>query len=350
MPKLSVIVPVYNAEKSLSRCVDSILAQTFTDFELILVNDGSSDSSAILCDAYAAENPKIKTIHKNENTGPLHTRKVGFEQASGEYISYIDSDDYIHPSMYEIMMKPIVQYRPDIVICGIMMESEVKSIPLCSGAREGIYDKARLVKEIYPFMLYSPANGLPLLSPSLCNKIFRREILQKPLADANNKIYYGEDAVCSYPCILDADKIYMLPNDFLYFYCITQESLTNMYDKHFFAKLPVLISELEHAFDTRNFYSKTQIDCYAAVQLLEAVRKELLFNTDLPLNQRIKKVREYIQNPRLNQALFTMRQQKVSQKIRYKLYLLQTEHIFLLYGLFFLKYRLTCRSGKQEKT
>ena len=123
-----------------------------------------------------------------------------------------------------------------------------------------------------------------------------------------------------------------------------------MYDKHLFAKLPVLISELEHAFDIRNFYSKTQIDCYAAIQLLEAVRKELLFNTALPLNQRIKKVREYIQNPRLNQALFTMRQQKVSQKIRYKLYLLQTEHIFLLYGLFFLKYRLTCRSGKQEKT
>ena len=153
MPKLSVIVPVYNAEKSLSRCVDSFLAQTFTDFELILVNDGSSDSSAILCDAYAAENPKIKTIHKNENTGPLHTRRVGFEQAYGEYISYVDSDDYIHPSMYEIMMKPIVQYRPDIVICGIMMESEVKSIPLCSGAREGIYDKARLVKEILALLL-----------------------------------------------------------------------------------------------------------------------------------------------------------------------------------------------------
>ena len=91
---ISVIVPVYNAEKTLRRCVDSILAQTFEDFELILINDGSKDQSGDICDEYAAKDPRVKTVHKT-NGGVSSARNAGLCIAQGEYIAFIDSDDYI---------------------------------------------------------------------------------------------------------------------------------------------------------------------------------------------------------------------------------------------------------------
>ncbi len=346
MPRLSVIVPIHNSEKYLSRCVDSILSQSYKDFELILVNDGSTDESGNICDAYASKNSKIKVIHKSENSGPLHSRKIGFENAEGEYISYIDSDDYIHPNMYEIMMEPIEKYNTDIVICGILMKTDTDDIPLHFGADRGLYDKAKLLRSVYPQMLYSPERGLPLLSPSLCNKIFRKIVLQKSLFETDNNIYYGEDAVCSYPCILDADSVYMLPNRYLYYYCKTEESLTNIYDKHLFAKLPILIYTLDHAFAIRGVDGKAQIDCYAALQILEAVRKELLLDCSISVGERIKKVRELIRVPRLNEALISVKKEKINRKVGYKLYLLRTGKIHLLYGQFYFRSKMMSRRSK----
>ena len=98
MPKLSVIVPVYNTEKYLRECLDSILAQAFTDFEFILVNDGSTDKSGDICDAYGQVDSRVRVIHQ-ENGGVTAARKRGVEVAEGEYISFIDSDDWIEPDM-----------------------------------------------------------------------------------------------------------------------------------------------------------------------------------------------------------------------------------------------------------
>lgn len=98
MPKISVIVPVYNAEKYLHRCVDSILAQTFTDFELLLINDGSKDSSGVICDEYAAKDSRVLVFHK-ENGGVSSARNMGLDNAKGEWISFVDSDDWVEVSM-----------------------------------------------------------------------------------------------------------------------------------------------------------------------------------------------------------------------------------------------------------
>ena len=102
MPKISVIVPVYNVEKYLHECVDSVLAQTFTDFELILVNDGSQDNSGAICDEYASKDERIIIIHQN-NQGQAAARNAGVAIAKGEWIHFLDSDDLIHPQMLEIL-------------------------------------------------------------------------------------------------------------------------------------------------------------------------------------------------------------------------------------------------------
>lgn len=117
MPKISIIVPVYNVEVYLSNCIDSILNQTFRNFELILVNDGSTDKSLDICKHYKNIDDRICIIDK-KNGGISSARNAGLDIAKGEYIGFVDSDDYIHPQMYEILYKQIIKNKADISMCG----------------------------------------------------------------------------------------------------------------------------------------------------------------------------------------------------------------------------------------
>lgn len=115
---ISIIIPVYNSEKTLKRCVDSILNQTFNrDIEILLVNDGSKDSSESICLEYQNNDKRIKYF-KKENGGVSSARNLGIYEAKGEYIAFVDSDDYVEPNMYEIMLNKISKDGSDIVICG----------------------------------------------------------------------------------------------------------------------------------------------------------------------------------------------------------------------------------------
>ncbi len=115
--RLSVVVPVYKAEKYLARCVESVLAQTMGDFELILVDDGSPDGSGAMCDDFASRDVRIKVLHQ-ENTGVSAARNAGVAMAQGEYIAFLDSDDWIEPRMYELLLEAADQEDADIVKCG----------------------------------------------------------------------------------------------------------------------------------------------------------------------------------------------------------------------------------------
>lgn len=116
MPEISIIVPVYNVEEYLANCIESILNQTFRDFELILVNDGTKDNSLEICKRYEAIDSRIKIVDK-ENGGLSSARNAGLDVAKGKYIGFVDSDDYIHPQMYEILYNEIINYEADISIC-----------------------------------------------------------------------------------------------------------------------------------------------------------------------------------------------------------------------------------------
>ena len=229
-PALSVIVPVYNTEKYIEACIDSILAQTYTDYEIILVDDASTDGSGRICDAYAANYHFIKSIHK-EHGGPTHTRKAGLKEASGTYVSYIDSDDYIDPHMYEFLMDKLSEYHADIAICNVVIEMENTRIPLYLSYKEGFYDKDQLKREIYPSMLFSNEKNMPGIHPSLCNKIIRRQILEQVIISIADEIYFGEDGICTYPCMLDAESVYITYDKFFYIYRQIGTSISQKYDK-----------------------------------------------------------------------------------------------------------------------
>ena len=166
--KVSVIVPVYNVESFLPACLDSVLAQSHRDMEIILVDDGSADSSGAICDRYAALDERIRVLHK-ENGGVSSARNRGLELATGELISFIDSDDTLDPDMYERLVHYMQAYGADISHCGY---------------KHLVRDEIRLVNDTRQVLTQTREEALEcllsgrLFSGSLCCKLFRRELLE----------------------------------------------------------------------------------------------------------------------------------------------------------------------------
>ena len=147
-PEISIIVPVYNVEKYLKRCIDSILNQSFTDFELILVDDGSTDNSGKIIDEYALKDKRIKVIHK-ENGGQGSARNRGLDIAKGNYIGFVDSDDWIHKDMYKCMYQIINEDNTDIVQIGHNTVEEYTEDKRCNINEEKyFYELSKKEKEL----------------------------------------------------------------------------------------------------------------------------------------------------------------------------------------------------------
>lgn len=193
LPLISIIVPVYNMEIYLRKCIDSILCQTYKNIELILVDDGSTDSSPQICDEYAELDDRVKVIHKH-NTGQADSRNKGINIAKGEYIGFVDSDDWIDADMYEVLYNTIVDTGADISICGTYYEYKNKVEVIYDCGRTYIYDNKEAIKAVY---LDSNIKSYS------CDKLFKREIIANDYPD----IRYFEDLSVLIKWIANANKI-----------------------------------------------------------------------------------------------------------------------------------------------
>ncbi len=190
MPELSIIVPVYKVEQYLPRCVDSILAQTFTDFELILIDDGSPDGSGTICDKYAAQDSRIIVIHQN-NQGASAARNAGIDIAVGKYISFLDSDDTFSTDMFNRLIAVQKEKKVDVVICGYNHCREDGSVITGSHVDEGFYSQEQMIDAIYT---------IPNPIESVCwNKLF----LKSKIANARFQtgIKRAEDTLYLLDCL-----------------------------------------------------------------------------------------------------------------------------------------------------
>ena len=138
-----MIVPVYNVEKYLPQCIDSILAQTYTDFELIIVDDGSTDRSGQICDEYKDKDSRVYVVHQ-ENRGVSAARNAGIDMAKGEYIAFVDSDDVIHNQMLELLFFALTKYSVDISVC---TSNSIKDRKSCSEKHYAQFNSERLTAE-----------------------------------------------------------------------------------------------------------------------------------------------------------------------------------------------------------
>lgn len=208
--RLSVIVPIFNAEKYLEECIDSVLAQTFQDFELILVDDGSTDRSGEICDQYVAGNNKIRVIHK-ENEGSNSARIDGLKSANSEYIAFVDADDWIDKDFLAIMMENMLHEQADIVITGCVKEKSNGAETVFNNIPSGIYEGNSLANNVYAHMLHYDGFYRFGILPYLWNKLYRRELLMSCYENIDTLIYDGEDVAVLYPYILRTRKVVILP-------------------------------------------------------------------------------------------------------------------------------------------
>ena len=211
--KISIIVPVYNVEKYLARCLDSIIDQTYTNIEIILVDDGSLDESGKICDEYAKKDKRIKVIHK-QNGGLSSARNSGIEMASGKYVCFIDSDDYIEKDMIEYLYKGVKKYHADIVVCGLSNIYSNGKIECATIPREDIIYNRKQALDIHLLTGY--------IDHVICDKIYKKELFND-IKFPEGKIY--EDMMTTYKLIDKVDKVVLRP-DSKYNYCRRSDSIS----------------------------------------------------------------------------------------------------------------------------
>lgn len=210
MKTISVIVPVYNVEGYLEKCVDSIINQSYKNLEIILVDDGSTDNSPVICDSYAEKDNRIKVIHK-ENGGLSDARNAGIKVASGEYLGFIDSDDYIDTRMYEILHSNIEKYQCDLAVCSFY--HSYKSGNVCKGNN---------TKNIEVMDSKQSIKNLNCIHPMAWNKLYKKSIF-------NNLLYpvgrYNEDTFIIMD-ILTSIESCVVVDEPLYYYVMREQSIT----------------------------------------------------------------------------------------------------------------------------
>ena len=217
-PTVSIIVPVYNAEKTIGRCIDSILGQQYTDFELLLVDDGSKDGSGAICDSYAMADSRVQVIHK-ENTGVSDTRNIGISRARGAYLQFLDSDDWITPDATKLLVEAAGEHNCDLVI------SDFYRVVGERVSRKGDIDEDRVLtrEEYAAHMMEQPAD---FYYGVLWNKLYRRDIVADHHLQMDPEISWCEDFMFNLEYIRHAQRFYALQVP-IYYYVKTKGSLAS---------------------------------------------------------------------------------------------------------------------------
>ncbi len=259
MPTISVIVPVYKVEKYLHRCVDSIFAQTFTDFELILVDDGSPDRSGAMCDEYATKDARVRVIHK-ENGGLSDARNAGIDVAQGKYLFFVDSDDVIHPDCLNILL--VVLRRTNAQIAGggfARFEGDVPPEDLF--ASEWDHECSCYTAEETLGMYFDGRESLHSVVSSCC-KLYRKELF----ADVRFPVgRLFEDEFTVYKLYHKANVVTFVDMP-LYFYFVNDSGITGT------LTLQKRFDEYDAQWERLSFFAKHKLEALYDKALLEFLR------------------------------------------------------------------------------
>lgn len=345
--KISVIVPVYGVEKMLARCVESILAQTYENIELVLVDDGSPDQCPAICDQYAEKYKNIVVIHK-KNGGLTSAWKAGVTAATGDLLGFVDSDDWIDPDMYERLYETMERYDADLSMAGLVFDYEDKNYP---PRREGnrleqeFYDEQSW-HALFPVLLNDGSFIGRTIQPSRVTKLFRRKLVEPNLPLWDDRVSVGEDLQMVFAAALDARKVCVVQDYYPYHYWYNMSSMTGQYDGKYLGKIKLLRERLEAISDDKGIYDfAPQIRNDFLSLAVMAVKNEIWRNKKDSVGQILKNVRSMCKDPQVQEAVehHTMNQIGISVKlylffIKHALALpcyLVTEIFFsLYYGIF----------------
>lgn len=256
---VSVIIPVYNVEKFLNRCVDSVLSQTYKNIEIILVDDGALDSSPQICDEYTKKDSRVTVIHK-KNGGLASARNAGLKVAKGDYILFVDSDDWIKDDTLEELLNIAVKNKVDFV----------RFIPVSAGypdrpdgtpinfgtedfMEEGVYNKEKMIRDIYPRLFVTPQLTMgPIVAA--WRSLYNRKFLVDNNLYFDEEVKYSEDAIFSAKVVYNSNKFYYIKGGYYYNYFYNTSSITKSFKKDRWNVCKILSSTFKKEFGNKSDY------------------------------------------------------------------------------------------------
>ena len=260
--KVSLIVPVYNMESYIQQCLDSLIAQTYQDFELIIVDDGSTDQSGEICERYQSKFQNVNIIHK-KNEGLIIARIEGLRKAKCKYITFVDADDWIDADFLELLVTKIEENQADMVAMGYVKEEKTRTEKVLNFCDSGIYERKDLVDQIFPRMLYFKGFFEFGILPYIWNKIYKKDMLLNCYKRINTNINIGEDVAVVYPYLLQTNKI-VICEEAKYHYRRHNQSMTAEKKQDFYANAANLYLYLYNEFQKTAFFEcmLKQLDQY----------------------------------------------------------------------------------------
>ena len=226
MPEISVIVPVYNAARHLPTCLSSIVHQTFSDIEIILVDDGSTDGSAELCDAAAMNDVRVRVMHQ-EHSGSTAARKTGLRLALSKYVTFVDSDDWIEPNLCQVLLEAAMCHGAELVIGAHFIDQDGSSREMQSSLSAGFYDRNRLERDVFPVLFHNDFEDAWSIYPYLCGKLFLRDRLWPLQELVDDGIGLGDDVCVTFPYLVQCSSL-VLVRQLLYHYVQQERSQFRM--------------------------------------------------------------------------------------------------------------------------
>ena len=324
--KISVIVPVYGVEKVLDRCVKSILAQTYENIEIVLVDDGSPDNCPAMCDAYAGQYENIIVVHK-PNGGLTSAWKEGVRHASGDLVGFVDSDDWIDGDMYEKLYEELVRQGADIAMAGLVFDYEDPNFPPRKETNRmdmSVYDRSE-VEALFPVLLNDGSFIGRTIQPSRVTKLFRKKLVEQNLHLWDDRVNVGEDLQMVFASVLDAGKICALPDYYPYHYWYNMSSMTGGHDPNYLSKIKFLKERLEAISAEKSVYDfEPQIRNDFLSLAVMAVKNEIWRNQKDSFSQVLKNVKAMCQDEVVQEALAKHTMDKIGLSV--KIYIFMMKH------------------------
>ena len=338
MPSISVIVPVYQAEKFLHRCLDSVSRQTFSDWELLLVDDGCTDGSPALCDQFAAKDPRVRVFHRKKNQGVSAARNLGLQEAKGDYITFLDSDDCYEFQALETLWNLRAQSGTDTAACGLTYLWPDGKHTVQSQLPPGILDQEKIREK-----LVLPLTGDRLTQPvfngfSVCY-LFSADVIRKAHLAFDGPYLEDELFVLEYFCSARSLAVTDQP---LYRYFLHDASATHHYMQNFpqvFRRFMERKEALVERFGLEAARPQWRESTNWA-GLLIAVGNEYARDNPKTIRQRQKAVRDFCRQPEMQHAIRTLKPVGLSPNKQMVANLVRGKHFFTLTQLYRLKNRI----------
>lgn len=326
-PFFSVIVPIYKVEKYLEECLESICNQTFQDFELILVDDGSPDSCPQICDRYCKEDLRIRVIHK-ENGGLVEARKTGINAAKGHYTVFVDGDDWIDTGLLRESYNILQDKEVDIIAFDYYRNSPDYQEICRYKVASGYYTGEKKENEVCAKMMCTGIYYEFGLAPSIATKVFETELIREMLMQVDGRITMGEDAVVTYPAILKANTIVISQKAF-YHYRDVQDSMSQKYNPQYFHQIEIVMDW----FAKKNFKElEKQLILYKQMLLEEGILRILMQSEKF--SEAIKEVKNICQQERYRELLSMIEPEILEPKKRRMMMALKEQNYGEIYRMY----------------